>query len=395
MKLAHLADVHLGFRQYHRLTPNGINQREADVATAFRNAIEGVIAAAPDLVIIAGDLFNSVRPSNPAILHSFNLLRRLRSELPDAPVVLIAGNHDTPRSVETGTILRLFEAVGGVHVVSDGVRDLVFEDLDCAVTCVPHMAWVSGARPTLTPPKGTKYRVLVTHGEVAGVLPRDAWALEYGGALLEPSELRADEWDYVALGHYHVAHQVAENAWYSGALEYVSSNPWGEVEDEAREGREGEKGWLLVHLGRRRRVTLQAIPVPRRPISLPAIHAAGLSAAEVDARIREHVDELPHGVDDQIVRQVIHDIPRPVARDLDYALIRELKAHALHFHLDTRRPASRREIGVAAPGTRQTLAEIVTDYLGRRLLDGDVDRDRLVALGQRYMSDVEQALREE
>ncbi|MDH3455727.1 MAG: metallophosphoesterase, partial [Gemmatimonadota bacterium] len=63
MKLAHLADVHLGFRQYHRLTANGINQREADVASAFRNVIEGVIAAAPDLVIIAGDLFNSVRPS--------------------------------------------------------------------------------------------------------------------------------------------------------------------------------------------------------------------------------------------------------------------------------------------------------------------------------------------
>ena len=40
MKLAHLADPHLGIRQYHRLTSGGINQREADVAQAFRLAID-------------------------------------------------------------------------------------------------------------------------------------------------------------------------------------------------------------------------------------------------------------------------------------------------------------------------------------------------------------------
>ena len=49
VKVAHLADPHLGARQYHRQTPAGINQREADVARAFRLAIDGVIAAQPDL----------------------------------------------------------------------------------------------------------------------------------------------------------------------------------------------------------------------------------------------------------------------------------------------------------------------------------------------------------
>ena len=45
MRLAHLADPHLGVRQYHRQTPSGINQREADVARAFRLAVDGVIGA--------------------------------------------------------------------------------------------------------------------------------------------------------------------------------------------------------------------------------------------------------------------------------------------------------------------------------------------------------------
>ena len=101
MRLAHLADVHLGFRQYHRQTPQGINQREADVAQAFRRAVGDVIAARPDVVIVAGDLFHSVRPVNAAILESFSQFRRLREGLPEAPIVLIGGNHDTPRSVET------------------------------------------------------------------------------------------------------------------------------------------------------------------------------------------------------------------------------------------------------------------------------------------------------
>ena len=47
MKLAHIADAHLGIRQYYRQTSAGINQREADVAQAFRVAINDVIAAQP------------------------------------------------------------------------------------------------------------------------------------------------------------------------------------------------------------------------------------------------------------------------------------------------------------------------------------------------------------
>jgi len=42
VKIAHLADLHLGLRQYHRQTPGGINQREADVANAFRKAVDSL-----------------------------------------------------------------------------------------------------------------------------------------------------------------------------------------------------------------------------------------------------------------------------------------------------------------------------------------------------------------
>ena len=392
MRLAHLADVHLGFRQYHRLTSQGINQREADVAAAFRAAIDGVIEAAPDLVVVAGDLFHSVRPTNPAILHSFNQFRRLRAALPQTPIVLVAGNHDAPRSLETGTILKLFEALDRVHVVTDEPRDIAFEDLDTSVTCVPHSAWRSGDRPRLLPKAGHAFNVVVTHCEVAGVLPSRSWSIEYGGAIVEPAELHADRWDYVALGHFHVAHQVRENAWYAGALEYASPNPWGELQDEARVGRAGQKGWLLVELGDGpARVEFQPIALARQLYDLEPIHATGLVAEDVDRGIEEAVASIRGGMDDQIVRLVVYDVPRPVARDLDHARIRELKAKALHFHLDLRRPAPHREVGVGTPGTRTTLSDILTDYLSRRPLDDTVDRESLVVLGRQYMDQVDRA----
>ena len=155
VKVAHLADPHLGARQYHRQTAAGINQREADVARAFRLAVDGVIAAAPDLVVVAGDLFHSVRPTNAAIVFAFRQMQRLREALPGAPIVLVAGNHDTPRSVETGSILRLFEELG-VDVAADQARRLVYPKLDVAVLAVPHQALVSERPPLRRQRLGTR-----------------------------------------------------------------------------------------------------------------------------------------------------------------------------------------------------------------------------------------------
>ncbi len=351
MKLAHLADLHLGFRQYSRQTPQGINQREADVAAAFRRAIDGVVAAAPDIVVLAGDVFHSVRPTNPAILDSFNQLRRLRVELPDAPVIIIAGNHDTPRSVETGTILKLFEALDNVHVVAGATQRLVFDTLDLAVVCVPHAALVAGERPLLRPQRGAQWNVLVI------------------------------------LGHYHVAHQVASNAWYAGSLEYVSLNPWGELREDVRLGNPGQKGWLLVNLeSGGPSVEFQSVELARRYVDIEAVAGAGLTAAEIDEEIAARANAVAGGVDGQV--------PRNVARDLNHAFIRELKTRALHYHLDLRRPEPTREVGVGAPGRRQTLRELVHEYLSNRPLPPGIDRDTLVALGNGYLDQVEGDLAE-
>ena len=387
MKLAHLADLHLGFRQFDRQTPKGTNQREADVAEAFRRAVDDLLEQRPELIVIGGDLFHSVRPTNAAILFCFRQLQRLRTGLPETPIVVIAGEHDTPRSTETGSILRLYEALG-VEIVADQARRIVFPKLDLALLAVPHEALGKAERPALRPePGGPTLNVLLVHG-VHGGLGEARGTVEYGGAELTREILAPEKWDYIALGHYHTAQSIAANAWYSGSLEYLPPNPWGQLQDEAeqKKSRRG-KGYLLVELPGAR-VTFRPIAPARRHIDLPPIQGAGLNAKELDAQIAERVSAAK--IDDQIVRLVVWDVERAVARDLDHAAIRGYKARALNFQLELRRPESQRVVGAAGAGTkRQTLTETVRDFLGRRPLDAELNRETFVKLGVEYLETAE------
>ena len=390
MKLAHLADLHLGFRQFDRQTPKGANQREVDVAEVFKRAVDDLLEQKPELIVVAGDLFHSVRPTNAAILYCFRQLQRLRTGLPHTPIVVVAGEHDTPRSTETGSILRLYEALG-VEIAVEEARRIVFPKLDCAVLAVPQQSLAKADRPALRPEAGGPTRnVLVTHG-VYGGLGEERGTVEYGGAELSRELLAPEKWDYIALGHYHTAQSVATNAWYSGSLEYLPPNPWGQLQDEAaqRTSARGKKertgkGYLLVDLPGAR-VTFRPIAPARRHIDLPPIQAAGLNAKELDAQIAERVGGAK--IDDQIVRLLVWDVDRAVARDLDHAAIRGFKARALNFQLDLRRPEVQRTLGTSAGASarRQTLTETVQDFLGRRPLDAELNRETFVKLGVEYL----------
>ena len=384
MKLAHIADSHLGIRQYHRQTPTGINQREADVANAFRGVIDDVVARRPDVVVIAGDLFHSVRPTNAAIVFAFRQFQRLRDALGSGvPIIIVAGNHDTPRSSETGSILRLFEELG-ISVAIDEARRFEFPALDLSVLAVPHPALIAPDAPEIRPAGPAKYHVLAIHAEAPGLLPGSR---EYGGVIVTPEQIGSGSWNYVAWGHYHVRHQVANREWYPGALEYTSTNIWGERAEEEANGIDA-KSWLMVDVATGE-VTPHDVRHARRVIDLPPLYADGLGAPDLDRAIADRVDTAPGGIAQQIVRLVVFDVPRTVARELDHGQIRAWKTAALHFHLDLRRPVRNRTTGAGAPGRRQTLPEVVRDWLGDRVLPGEIDRERFVARGVELVEQAE------
>jgi len=385
MKLVHLSDLHLGYRQYHRQTTGGLNQREADVALAFKKTMDAIIDLRPDVIVIGGDVFHSVRPTTPAILHAYKQFARLRELLPDTVVVMVAGNHDTPRTTETGHIIRLFSALG-IAVVDTAPKRLTFRDGELSILAIPSQpgkAW-----PAFDPDPAARYNVLLIHGAVEGVVKRFTPISEPGLGDLTVNQLSDERWDYIALGHYHVYHQVAKKAFYSGSVEYTSTNVWGEVDDEMEKRVNGKriegKGFIEHDLATGAH-EFHRVSLARRVVDLPAIQGASLSAAELSEAITAVVESHPEGIENKIVRLVVRDVQRHVLRDIDHRKIREFKRSALHFLLDVRKPAPVRIDMSGAPGRRASLIETVKTMLETRDMTPGIDRQSLVDLGMHYL----------
>ncbi len=378
MKIAHLADLHLGYRAYHRLTPRGVNVREADVADAFRQAVAQLTELRPDLVLVAGDVFHTVRPSNTAIADAFRQFSLLADRLPDVPIVVIAGNHDSPRSADTGNILNLFREIDGVRVVCDEGRTISLPEVETSVLCFPHVSLATEAQPDMEPDAGARHNVLLLHGSMEGprAAKKIAYISEYGGAIIPEERIRYPDWDYVALGHHHTATELEPNVWYAGGLERTSANIWAEKE---------EKGFLVYDTASKT-AEFHAVDT-RTMVDLPKISAEGMGAEELDETIQKAVERIPDGLRNKIVRMVVYDAPRAVVRELNHRRIREWKSEAVHFHLDVRPPEVRRRIGSNAPVRRQTLPEQVASYLQKTwtLKNPKLEKERLVELGKEYV----------
>jgi DNA repair protein SbcD/Mre11 len=381
MRLVHLSDLHLGYRQYQRLTPAGINQREADVAAAFKTAIDKTIALEPDLVLIAGDLFHTVRPSNPAILHAFMQFTRLQKALPHATIVLVAGNHDLPRTSETGCILRLFAQLG-LRVIDTAAGRIDLTDRGVSILAVPD---IPGPLPSLVANPAARYNVLLLHGVVQGLLPEWFTASDRARTEVTIEDLTRAEWDYVALGHYHVYQRVRRRAFYSGAIEYTSASPWGELYIE-REGKIPGKGLIEHDLATGKHV-FHEIPAARKHIDVEPIPSFGLAPSEIDHKIAAVMSKVD--LDGNIVRVVLKDVQRHVVRELNHAALREYQRRALHFQLDARRPDVTRTAGYGAPGRRPSLTEIVREKLKTREIEADLNREALITLGLSYLREAE------
>ena len=364
-RIVHLADLHIGFRAYYRLTPAGQNQREADIADTFRRVISQVIDLQPDVVLIAGDVFHKVEPSNFAMAAIVEGLLRLRSALPNCVLVAVAGNHDTPRTGDTGHSFTTLAALGVRCAVADGKR-IDLPQFDLSILAVPD---AGGPRTLLEPDPDRGNNVLLLHGEVEYIEPNTASAF-----------------DYVALGHYHTHRLLtpAPNAMaYAGSIDYTSTNPWGELAEERAAGLMG-KGFLVID-----NFTAGPRFVPIAPsrtfIDLPEIDGNGKTSEDLDAALVA-VLEAHTMIDGAIVRAVARDVDKTVAASINHAALRSLKARALDFQLRLHRPAPVITVGTdGRPRRGKSLEDIVRDGMAKRqLLDG-VDRTAATELALKYL----------
>jgi len=237
MHLIHIADTHLGFAAFNRLDPeSGMNLREKQVYDNFLSAIDVIIKQKPDVLVHAGDLFDTVKPKTRAYTTVLEALDRLQAAA--IPLVIIAGNHSMAKSRYTTSPFKVL-CYHPAHIIA--AYNYQYERVEIGDTIfhlIPNMLKPEDYRKAFNEVElsSSHHNVLVTHGLASAI--KDKRLMEVAEHELDNTIL-SDQFDYIALGHYHRQCQITDNAWYSGSTEYLT---YGEIADT--------KGGLVVDPGR-------------------------------------------------------------------------------------------------------------------------------------------------
>jgi exonuclease SbcD len=108
MRIAHTGDLHLSNRGTvagRYVLRQGVNLNLWDRIGALSKFCDYVEENETDLIVIAGDLFDSSNPENVAIKVAVDTIERLSEQ---APVVIVKGNHDGGKGSELATALAPF-----------------------------------------------------------------------------------------------------------------------------------------------------------------------------------------------------------------------------------------------------------------------------------------------
>ncbi|MDO5849220.1 MAG: DNA repair exonuclease [Methanobrevibacter sp.] len=230
MKFAHLADSHLGYRQY------GLEAREKDLIEEFDKIIEKIIDEDVDFVIHSGDLFQTAKPSPNALLPFQKGLLRLKGA--GIPMYAIAGNHDSLLSSGAIPPQVLFKKFG-LKLISTINTNYVHNGVFIGgIPFMPssHKKSLKNSLANLSS-KAEDYdkAILVLHQGIDKYLPF-AHELEIGDL--------PDNFDYYALGHIH---KFIEDDFGKGKLVYPGSMDIlskSEYDDYVKNG----KGFVVVDL---------------------------------------------------------------------------------------------------------------------------------------------------
>jgi DNA repair protein SbcD/Mre11 len=226
LRVLHTADVHLGAR-HADLGDAAAAQRERQFA-AFRASVDLALAERVDLVLVAGDLFDSnVQPRRSVERVAAELHRLAQARI---RTVLIPGTHDV---YDRASVYRAYDLPG---LSGSGPDD------DMVTVLTPNRPWVhlpachavvrAAVYPTKRAPHSPLRDIHVGEG------PEDTWQIgmvhaaiaipgrtDHDEVVVATEEIAASGLDYLALGHWHSAQSGTAGSvtWaYAGAPEPVA-----------------------------------------------------------------------------------------------------------------------------------------------------------------------------
>jgi exonuclease SbcD len=385
MRFVHISDSHLGASGFsRRLSPSGYNQREEDICNSFASAVDQIITLSPDFVLHTGDLFHSVRPTNRII--NFAVRQILRIVNQQMPMVIISGNHDTPKQRSVGSVFSFFDVFSPLlHLVYKNKYEKISIN-QTIIHAIPHCLDQQDFGEQLAKVKidhGAKYNILMLHGVVAGIpefsmgelseqeIPTSYLKTRFDKlTVLSEVEGQNSGFDYVALGHYHRHCEVEPGVVYAGSTERMSLSELGQ-----------EKGFVEVDF-ERGKVNFHRVST-RDMIELSILDAKNFDQDQVYGEIEKEAKTVD--ITDKIVRLKIVNIPQHVYNSLDFRKIAELKSKAFHFDLRFERTKE----GGKTFTTETAISKLPLEfkqYLKQAVVE-NLDKDKLLELGLRYLSE--------
>ncbi len=231
MKILHTSDWHLGKIFYGR---SMIEDQAYFINEIFYQTL---IKEKPDLVILAGDIFDRQIAPLEAISLFNEVILKLGDEL-KIPFVVISGNHDGAGRITLGAELLREKNIYIASSLSDFEHPILIEKKSekVQIFTLPYFApamvrnqkrdetirgFYESYRVVLEGIKekfdSNSLHILVAHCHVMGCAISDSEGTLFIGGSEEISASLFEEFDYVALGHLHTAQKAGKNGRYSGS----------------------------------------------------------------------------------------------------------------------------------------------------------------------------------
>jgi len=222
VKFMHMADIHLGYRQY------GSNERQVDFAQAFSDAMNHAIENNVDFIIIAGDLFHKRSEMDPITLtQATKVLERAKKK--KIAVIAVEGNHDSTYFKESFSwmdYLSKNELIVNLKPSFD--EDIIIDKwdgkthsgayIDIGDTRIYGMKYYGSLTEKILAVYREKikhrgFTIFVAHAGIEGYINM------YGCIPSSLVHSLRDRVDYVALGHIHKSYIEGDFIFNPGSLE--------------------------------------------------------------------------------------------------------------------------------------------------------------------------------
>ena len=375
MRILHFSDTHLGYQAFDRVSDEGVNAREQDVYDAFERVIDRILVLKPELVIHSGDFFHRPSPSNRALTFGLEQLRRLGQA--GIPIVLIAGNHETPKTIYNSPILRALRTLDLVYPIFGDQKE-AFEFGQTVVHGVPHIndnRLLYQELDQLQPAAG-RFNILMLHTS----LGKRYLMEEYGEQVFpEAFEAKLAEFQYIALGHWHDRQPVNLHpcAWYSGSTERFSDTEIGT-----------EKGFLLLDIAADNTCQVNFEAITTRPWLYWERNACHeVSVAELEAELQ--LFKQNNATQDAIISLTFNEIRPEQTLEIGNLRLRQLFPEAFQLIPKRKTFSDRAFVQGIEANQFDKLDKVFADYLRSKYPEDATMATKLMERAAQYFGAVE------